>query len=179
MPFILFSLLVLPMPLALAARTGRRFAELVPLVLGGRVGRGLPAGACGRTVPGPLAVPGRGGGRLDLSGGAVCRAARRERPDRVCPGASSAGRDRVLWCAGPALVDLPGPVFYRLGRGSPTGVWPSKAYCWRTSFPALPAFMRDSRSTRRRLLCSSISCSRPPGWGCGKMRRFLPRTFWH
>ena len=35
MPFILFSLLVLPMPLALAARTGRRFAELVPLVLGG------------------------------------------------------------------------------------------------------------------------------------------------
>ena len=35
MPLLLFALLVLPAPLALAARTGRRFAELTPLCLGG------------------------------------------------------------------------------------------------------------------------------------------------
>ncbi len=35
MPFFLFILLVLPVPLALGARTGRRFSEWLPLYLGG------------------------------------------------------------------------------------------------------------------------------------------------
>ena len=39
MPFFLFILLVLPVPLALGARTGRRFSEWLPLYLGGVAGQ--------------------------------------------------------------------------------------------------------------------------------------------
>lgn len=63
MPFILFSLLVLPMPLALAARTGRRFAELAPLCLGGAAVLAYLLGLAGLLAAAPwLFLAGAGAG---------------------------------------------------------------------------------------------------------------------